>query len=833
MGLTTMNPYFLSAILILHIFDFYWDLGFLWNMANQNCTQSTHFFIDFNMQFDATDFGYTSKAGPRSEAAWIAMGMPFIEDAEKEDIIEGEDGSSSTEISRLNESIKDRMLIGLKLSESDGGACPECVSLNYTILKPAERKNIHGAERTDPGEVEWHVKVAESNSWSVNTLWISYVLFTQELERTDSTLYNLRQITEAAMQNHGVRMGPENPRPPTCTWADGVVNAILAAHFLCAFYCILRSIKNKTIQGFDWRRRLLYSWIPGAPLVIEGFECYETEQELFAFFAVKAIGSLVRSLPCMWMELYFGIAGTKGFNMSLVIDIVLSIASCATTLVLYERAEVDGERSFEVELDSQYFILLCVFRVAEVTSRMLTLVCFYVAFGITNLGLLIAFDAIAIYTLIFTTYASQGYFVTSLDPEDHPDKKPSVVWTMLRALWAVPVLVFVYFDSYMGKNDENVAVHPVRYFALRIGEQALLFFFLITVPVDRFGDLDGVGPDGVHLLLVFVSTGIWVVTLPWLWRAAQKYHTVPISFYAGCLQCRAAVDSDSSDGEGDSDDDGSGRRRRRKVSARPREVEPEPDSIYKVEWEPMHPDLAKLRPFMNGEVSAEGHRASAVMREAAEVMAEADRMDAETYAMAEAMEIGNTVSLDPDRTKKILASVDLEDLGDLSDDDRGGKKGGGLFGRKKRKDKGKNNKGGGGAGGGEDAVEPLPRPDGSGGSGGPETGGNSNSNTGSGGSGSSSSRSGSGSSDDEGTREAQNSSSSSSSSSSGETSGSPGGRGGKLRRRRRNDPPHRDEDDSDAGDDADEEDAAAGETTATTGQETGDSSDAGGATAKQ
>ena len=66
-------------------------------------------------------------------------------------------------------------------------------------------------------------------------------------------------------------------------------------------------------------------------------------------------------------------------------------------------------RSFEVDLDSAYFLLLLLFRVAEISSRMLTLVCFYVAFGAYSVSLLLAFDAIMCYLLIFTTYASEGY----------------------------------------------------------------------------------------------------------------------------------------------------------------------------------------------------------------------------------------------------------------------------------------------------------------------------------------------------------------------------------------------------------------------------------------
>jgi hypothetical protein len=38
-----------------------------------------------------------------------------------------------------------------------------------------------------------------------------------------------------------------------------------------------------------------------------------------------------------------------------------------------------------------------------------------------------------------------------------------------------------------------------------------------------FGDIPGVGPSASQKLLVFVSTGLAVVTLPAMWRAAQKY----------------------------------------------------------------------------------------------------------------------------------------------------------------------------------------------------------------------------------------------------------------------------------------------------------------------
>ena len=84
MGLTRMNPYFLSVVLILHIFDFYFDLGFCLTVTLNGCGQRTFVELAFPMEYDNFDLGFTAKDGPQSEAAWIRIGLPFIPDGGKE-----------------------------------------------------------------------------------------------------------------------------------------------------------------------------------------------------------------------------------------------------------------------------------------------------------------------------------------------------------------------------------------------------------------------------------------------------------------------------------------------------------------------------------------------------------------------------------------------------------------------------------------------------------------------------------------------------------------------------------------------------------------------------
>lgn len=121
-------------------------------------------------------------------------------------------------------------------------------------------------------------------------------------------------------------------------------NCIVVADILSKIYMLSISIKNNSIQGFHWRQRLGFFIVPGSALIVEGYECYEVEQDLFTFVVIQVIDTVFRTVPCLWMELLFGIAGTKGFSLSLAINAVLSVLTVAVTLVIFERSQVDGER---------------------------------------------------------------------------------------------------------------------------------------------------------------------------------------------------------------------------------------------------------------------------------------------------------------------------------------------------------------------------------------------------------------------------------------------------------------------------------------------------------
>ena len=60
--------------------------------------------------------------------------------------------------------------------------------------------------------------------------------------------------------------------------------------------------------------------------------------------------------------------------------------------------------------------------------------------------------------------------------------------------------------------------------ALTLSPSHCGYFTFYRLPAPQvFGDIPGVGPSASQKLLVFVSTGLAVVTLPAMWRAAQKY----------------------------------------------------------------------------------------------------------------------------------------------------------------------------------------------------------------------------------------------------------------------------------------------------------------------
>jgi hypothetical protein len=94
---------------------------------------------------------------------------------------------------------------------------------------------------------------------------------------------------------------------------------------------------------------------------------------------------------------------------------------------------------------------------------------------------------------------------------------------------------------------------------------------------------------------------------------------------------------------------------------------------------------------------------SDIMAQAMEAMEEADRIDGETYALAEAMMLGE--AMDPDRTVTVLERCPLDfDFDASSSDEEGkGKKKGmfGGWGKKKGKKKGKTGEEEGGGGGGQ------------------------------------------------------------------------------------------------------------------------------------
>ena len=113
-----------------------------------------------------------------------------------------------------------------------------------------------------------------------------------------------------------------------------------------------------------------------------------------------------------------------------------------------------------------------------------------------------------------------------------------------------------------------------------------------------------------------------------------------------------------------------------------------------MQWAPpavsFPPSSFKVR-FTKGAATASGHRVSDIMAQAMEAMEEADRIDGETYALAEAMMLGE--AMDPDRTVTVLERCPLDfDFDASSSDEEGkGKKKGmfGVWGKKKGKKKGK------------------------------------------------------------------------------------------------------------------------------------------------
>lgn len=300
--------------------------------------------------------------------------------------------------------------------------------------------------------------------------------------------------------------GEPDGRPPTWTWTNasaysqiaGAISAGLTSLTISHFawdvqvqdYGDVRlSVAQDDPRSSEYRMKwpayvLFFAALLRMEALPELSEALKSRKEHWSLIAVMVSGLITQVLPQAVLQMHLIYGSGAGISFGLFLSLSMKLAAFLGTMVLWERSNAFTATGIALKLSweahtSLTWQRIAAMRGAEFFARCLPLAVLMSAYDEWAALWILGLEAFLIFVAMMWTAARQRCQIG--------DESCSPGNFLFFYLSRLPLLIFVYNDSYMGRSYDNSSMHPTLYLGVRtisFGAQLYLWWFSQTIMYD-------------------------------------------------------------------------------------------------------------------------------------------------------------------------------------------------------------------------------------------------------------------------------------------------------------------------------------------------------------